>query len=283
MPVATTLLLLTLAGCQNEPEEQRPAACSGTDKNAVALITSLRFGREHEDGTAPGFDLDDDVSSLGGTTGCGRPDHVDPEGVEGIDNAFARIVPLLDQTEAVAVEGIVLDHIQSGELLLIIELQDLDDPLDDACVDVTLGRAKGEVLQSADAELMPHQTFERDLDLPSSLVLEAALQGGRVDAAPVQFSMPINIFGAELNLQLNDGALRVELAEDGFMSGFVAGGVDIGSILDIVYNNAVGDEVKDLLEGMLRASADLDPDGDGTCDHISTTLEFDATPAFLYE
>ena len=42
-------------------------------------------------------------------------------------------------------------------------------------------------------------------------------------------------------------------------------------------------EEKDLLDGMLRASADLDPDGDGTCDHISATLEFDATPAFLYE
>ena len=96
MPVATILFLLALAGCQNEPEEQRPAACSGTDENAVALITSLRFGREHEDGTAPSFDLDDDVSSMGGSTGCGRPDHVDPEGVEGIDNAFARIVPLLD-------------------------------------------------------------------------------------------------------------------------------------------------------------------------------------------
>jgi hypothetical protein len=104
-----------------------------------------------------------------------------------------------------------------------------------------------------------------------------------VDAAPVQFSMPINIFSVELNLQLKDGALRVELAEDGSMSGFVAGGVDINSILDIVNNNAVGDEVKELLDGMLRASADLDPDGDGTCDHISTTLEFNATPAFLYE
>jgi hypothetical protein len=283
MPVATTLFLLALAGCQNEPEEQRPAACSGTDENAVALITSLRFGREHEDGTAPGFDLDDDVSSMGGSTGCGRPDHVDPEGVEGIDNAFARIVPLLDQTEAVAVEGIVLDHIQSGELLLIIELEDLDDPLDDACVDVTLGRGKGAVLQSADAELMPHQTFERDPDLPSSQVLEAGLFDGRVDAAPVQFAMPITIFAAELNLQLRDGALRVELADDGTMSGFVAGGIDIYSILDIVNNNAVGDEVKDLLDGMLRASADMDPDGDGTCDHISATLEFDATPAFLYE
>ena len=283
MPVATTLLLLSLAGCQNEPEEKRPAACSGTDENAVALITSLRFGREYEDGTAPGFDLDDDVSSMGGTAGCGRPDHVDPEGVEGIDNAFARIVPLLDQTEAVAVEGIVLDHIQSGELLLTVELDDLDDPLDDACIDVTLGRAKGQVLQDADAELLPYQTFERDLDLPYSLVEEALLSGGRVDADPVQFAMPITIFAAELNLQLLDGALRVELAEDGSMSGFVAGGVDIYSILDIVNDNAVGDEVKDLLDGMLRASADLDPDGDGTCDHISATLEFDATPAFLYE
>jgi len=119
--------------------------------------------------------------------------------------------------------------------------------------------------------------------LPSSQVLEAVLQDGRVDAAPVQFSMPINIFGVELDLQLRDGAVRVQIAEDGSMSGFVAGGVEIDSILDIVYNNAVGDEVQELLDGMLRASADLDPDGDGTCDHISATLEFDATPAFLYE
>ena len=114
-----SLLALTPLGCKDNAEDSSAAACSGTDENAAVLFTSLRFGREREDGSAPGFNLDGDVSVLGGSTGCGRPDHVDPEGVEGIDNAFARIVPLLDQTEAVAVEGIVLDHIESGALLLL--------------------------------------------------------------------------------------------------------------------------------------------------------------------
>jgi len=278
-----SLLAFAPLGCTDNPGDSRPAACSGTDENATALFTSLRFGREHDDGSAPGFDLDNDVSVLGGASGCGRPDHLDPEGVEGIDNAFARIVPLLEQTEAVAVEGIVLDHIESGVLLLVLELDDLDDPTDDECVDFTLGRGVGEVLLSADSEILPHQTFERDPDLPSSSVDSMVLSEGRLDAQPIDFSMPVNIFGAELDLQLQQGAVRVNLQEDGSMSGFVAGGVDIYTIIGIANDNAVDDEVRDLLDTMLHASADLDPDGDGTCDQISATLEFNATPAYLFE
>ncbi len=278
-----SLLALTPLGCQEGADDSRPAACSGTDISAVGLFTSLRFGREEEDGSAPGFDLDSDVSVMGGAAGCGRPDHVDPEGVEGIDNAFSRIVPLLEQTEAVAVESIVLNHIHSGDLLLLAELNDLDDPIDDDCIDFRMGRGQGDVLLSADSEILPHQAFERDTSLPSSSVESTQLLGGRLDASPIEFSMPISIFGADIDLTLKQGAARIELAEDGSITGLVAGGVDIYSIIDITLENPVDDEVRELLDSMLHASADLDPDGDGVCDHISATLEFSGTPAFIYE
>ena len=172
LPLFWAVLFLA-ASCTGRGEPDRPEACSGTTQSAVALLTDLQFGREQEDGSAPGFDLDNADSTMGGATGCGRPDHIAPDGETGIDNAFSRIVPLLEQTEAVAVESIVRDHIESGDLLLLVELNDLDDPLDDDCVDFTMGRGQGDMLLSADSEIIPHQTFERDGSLPSSSVSNA--------------------------------------------------------------------------------------------------------------
>jgi len=274
---------LLASGCTGKGDAERPEACSGTSESAVALLTELEFGRENEDGSAPGFDLDQAESSMGGTTGCGRPDHMSPDGIAGIDNAFSRIVPLLEQTEAVAVESIVRDHIESGVLLLLVELNDLDDPLNDDCVDFTMGRGQGDMLLAADSEIVPHQTFQRDDSLPSSSVLAAPLIDGSLQADPIEFSMPISIFGANIDLTLTEGATQIELYEDGSITGMVAGGVDIYSIIDITLENPVNDEVRELLDTMLHASADLDPDGDGVCDHISATLEFSGTPAFIYE
>mgnify|MGYP001322758305 CR=1 FL=1 len=73
------------------------------------------------------------ASAGSGTDGCGRADFTSPDGVPGIDNAFARLRPALDLTEASALELIIQEAINSGGLLATVQLDGLHHPTDDAC------------------------------------------------------------------------------------------------------------------------------------------------------
>ena len=102
------LLLLLNVGCADpdapaEPDAARPDAEIETlPTQRHALITTLRFAEESPDGVAPGFNLDALISTGREPENCRKADLVDPNGVEGIDNLLATIVPLLEQTGAVA-------------------------------------------------------------------------------------------------------------------------------------------------------------------------------------
>ncbi len=94
-------------------------SCDSQDTAERYLVRTLVFGPEL-DGVAWGFDLDDHVSTVGDLEGCGKQDLVDPDGNTGIDNAFAGLLPTLEQTEAIAVETLIQDAVNSGALLLAL-------------------------------------------------------------------------------------------------------------------------------------------------------------------
>lgn len=282
LPLAALSLLAACAG--GEPESSLPPhllECTGTLDTRVGVVTSLSFARV-EDGVSAGFDLDGHTSEAGDDEGCGIPDLVGPKGEPGIDNAFARLLPALESTEAAAVEPLIQQSIRDGVLLLLIELEDYDDPLDDVCVDFTVLQGLGEPFVSAAGEIVSGQTFDRDPNANPSTVEAVSLQDGALQAGPLTLVLPFTVFDVALEIQVSGAIFGLTLSPDGHFEGLFGGGLDVDYLLRIAQEENVDPDLYDTLEPLLRAASDLDLDGDGDCSQISITFNVEGELAFLF-
>lgn len=254
---------------------QAEGACDEPEKTQVAIITEMRFARVDDNGQSWGANLDES------TLGCGVDDFTDPEGATGVDNSFGTMIPILELTEGAAIEVYIQDLINRGEVLIMLEMEDLDDAQDDGCVDVNLLRGLGDPTVGTDRIIEAGQTFDRNLDLPQSRTESQQLDNGTLIASPLQVELPFNIFDIALDFTLHSSTLRFNQGVDGHHSGYIAGGLYINEIIDFVSGRQdidIGDLVIDLVENR----ADLWPDNTGQCQGISVVFEFEAKPAFFY-
>ena len=272
---------LLLACAETPVEAALPTSCT-SGATAVGIVSALTFARP-EGTVSNGFDLDDQVTSAGGSTGCGVADYTSPGGLRGVDNGFGLLVPALEMTEAAAVEGLVQDSINSGELLIAFELTGVDDPQDDSCVGFTIGRASGSPLLGTDGSLEPYQTMERDPSVVPYSVGDLQLVDGYLEARPVVVDLPISVLNVDLVFHIDGAVFGVQVQPDGGFRGTFAGGVDRQTLVDIGYSEGVDAALGPLLEGFLDYSSDLDADGDAYCEQIAITFDFTAIPAFLFD
>lgn len=257
--------------------------CDSSEHSATFVIHLLAFAEQDDAGQAWGFDLDDHVSELGDSKGCGKQDFTDPEGSTGIDNAFAQLMPAVENTEAVAIKGLLQNAVDAGELLLMVQITGLDDPLNDDCVTVEFGQAVGTPMVGTDGAMLDGQSFARDPE-GEAVVLEATeIVNGSLQARGLEFLLELQILDAPLAFKVADGALRIDLSEDGSSAwGYFGGGFSTDYVMEIVDDNAVDDTLTELLRLALPAGADLDgPEGE-ECSHMSVAFEYEAIPAFYY-
>jgi hypothetical protein len=276
-------LLSLLAACGTEPEEVPAGTCDSDGSSAAFVMSVLHFNGLEDDGSAWGFDLDGLVSETGDATGCGKADLVDPEGHTGIDNAFAGLMPVIANTEAAAIPGLVQDAVDSGQLLLVVEITGLDDFENDDCVTVTITQAVGTPMLGTNGVLLDGQTFDRDPDYPSVVVHDASIVNGRLVARGLAIRLSLQVLDAEIALDIPDGALQVDLSPDGTRAtGHLGGGFSIDYLMTVVDGNGVDDSLTELLRGLLPAVADLDGD-EGECSYLSVDFHYDAVPVFFFE
>jgi hypothetical protein len=289
---------LLLLACSNDPapasgppksddsaagDSAEPETCDDLSDTEVVVISSLLFSRADEAGVCAGFDLDGLTTAAGDEPGCRIPDYTSPEGLPGVDNAFARLIPALELTEARAVEGLIAAAIESGELLLAIELEDVDSPTDDGCVNLNVLRATGEPMIGTDDTMLPGQTFDRDASLPGSRVEGLRIEGGSFEAGPLDLTLPIQVLDASLEFHMTQGRVHGTIdPETGAMTGYFGGSVDWAYLADVAASQGVDPTVAALLENLLSANADMDLDGDGACGEISVTFVFEAVPAYFF-
>ena len=278
------MLIVSLLCAQACEGDEAPAPsvdlCDDKGDSKLVVIQKLTFVRQ-EAGLSEGFDLDGDVSAMGGATGCGVADLSSPGGETGIDNAFSFLLPALELTEAAAVEGLIQATIDSGDLLIAAELGELDDPVDDDCGDLWVGRASGVPLRGTDGRILSGQTFDVDTTSPSVSVEQVPLAGGILEA-PVEMRIPVTIFDVSLDFTLENGRIRSEILPDGRIVGMFGGGVDIASLLQIALEENVDSGLYGVLEPLLTSWSDLAPDESGQCQQLSITFAFEAVPAFWY-
>jgi hypothetical protein len=264
-------------------------ACTGGPDDATvctdapveyAVVSALTFGREDGE-VAPGFDLDAHVSSDTDAIGCGHADHTSPDGLPGVDNAFAGLIPVLDATEAQALEPIIQEAIRQGLILLIVEMTD-PDASDDACRSMRVLRGTGDPLLGTDGTLLGGQTLELDPESASEAVPATVTAAGTFYAEGIAFDLPIEIFDASLVLEVRGATVEVTELDDGTYTGVLGGGFPYQGVVDGLLETNIDGALKDLLPTVMEGASDLDFDGDGTCESLSVTLEVSALPAFLY-
>ena len=275
------LAMLGVVGCEAPVEAPIDlGACSTTEPPEVVVVQELVFARV-EDGVTIGADLDDAVSEMGGPTGCGGQDYVSPDGTEGVDNAMAGLMPILEATEALALESIIQQTINGGELLVLLELDDLQDLYDDECVGLRFLNGDDVPTIGTDGFIEPSQTFSVDWDASGTRV-EGTIRDGHLIARDFDFVLPMQVFEYDFEFEVYQSYADIELHEDGSFTGFIAGGFSHAHMVETLEKTAIDKTLMEMLPGLFESVADLGPNDQGSCDLISVVLEVRGTSAFVF-
>ena len=179
---ATVMLLATLVSCGEENGGDMPMMCEPGGEERVAVLRQIAFILEDPSGVAEGFNLDGVVSDESDDGSCNKPDLTSPSGEPGIDNSLASLWSNLQMLspDLVAVDSLIQGAIDDGQLLLLMNVDGIDDPMNDECVNITVRRATGMPMLGTDGLITSGQTFDVDTSAPMAL--------WRV--APLNFSFP---------------------------------------------------------------------------------------------
>jgi hypothetical protein len=256
--------------------------CGDPSAMHSVVITQLAFTRINEDGSINGFDLDDTESAGGDPVGCGHADRVGTDGSAGVDSAFATLAPVLEGLGAGAVEGLIQQAIDSGELLLLIEISHLDDWQSDSCADVAVHRGEGTPLIGTDGTIMVDQTFGLSTEVPSTSGSGGWVEGGAFEIRSVEITLPVQILDVFLTFTMPEGALHLDLAEDGTVTGYLAGGVPVEQITTQIGGISDIGELSSVIPPLIEAAADLYPDETGACTALSLGFDVAGKPAFVF-
>jgi hypothetical protein len=272
---------LVLSGCAPEGPSADELSCTMGESH-VTVLTALAFTIA-EGNVAPGFDLDDRVSDANDYLSCGKEDFVDPDGVPGIDNRLASLIPVIKDQVGDAVDGLVQGAINDGELVILIELENVDDMANDECVNVgvQIGTKKRPSL-GTDGVIEAYQTFDPDRSVPRSYVQKAHIKNGVLTTGSFPVVVPIAIFDVAFAIHMENARLRFSIDEEGKLQGFMGGAMLPQEILDGVSEGAGVDQYLPAIKVAMEANTDMAYNDDtGKCERFSGALGFAATPAFI--
>ncbi|MFT5434331.1 MAG: hypothetical protein ACI9OJ_005044 [Myxococcota bacterium] len=248
----------------------------------LTVIDDLLFTTS-SGGEAVGFDLDNVVSDGSEESTCYNADFTSPDGVEGVDNKLATLVPFFEAFGIGAAQGLIQDAIETGGILLMLQVDGIDDPLNDDDVTVTVRAGFGLPLLGTDGKLLAGQTFSIHEDTADSQG-SGRLVDGVLHAGPLEVEIPIVIFGIRYDLTFLETQLIATWTEDGGLkTGMLGGSVRIPDLITIGEIAAADDgSVLTAIQGLLGTAGDSAPDEEGVCQQISGTFTFSAVSAFLY-
>lgn len=278
--IGALLALATLPACTSAPL----ADCTSERPIRSSLIRTIGFAPL--DGTvSEGFDLDGRVSDGSDRLSCGRADFTTPDGVRGIDNQVARLVPLVEaQAGGVRLDDILATAVNNGQMLLALELDGLDDERNDPCVTVQLRPLMGTPSLGTDGRIEVGQTFDARTDGVVSRVEGGRIVDGVLDAGPAEIALPVTILDASFVLHVHDALIHFEIDEEGNFSGALGGGVDIEEMITVSQSLNVPSALMGAVMTLLSNNADLARDPEtNRCGQISATLLFQSVPAFVYD
>ena len=282
--LALGVVLAAAVGCSSSTgtsESDDPTCQPGPKKTFI--LTALGFTRETSPGVAMGLDLDRHVSAVPEEATCGRLDLKAPDGTPGIDNQLSLIIPVIEKEFGNALDGIIQGAINDGRLLISLDLQNVNDSVNDRCVDMEVKLGEGKPSLGTDGVVEAYQTF----DLRKTGQMISPAKGGKIEngvftIGPFDLRIPIAVFDVAFTIFLRQALVTFKLDEEGNVEGILGGGVSIDEIADGVKDGAgLAPFIPQIRTAGLLYS-DMGYDGDlGRCTLASAALTFKARPAFL--
>lgn len=286
--VAALALGLSLAGCGTEPvtgpAEKKPVTQAG-------VITFATFARVLDDKKhiAEGLDVDGLVSPDGDGPSCGMKDFTSPDGEPGIDNQFGGLLPIIEgYVGSENIGQLLATAIADGQLLILMTIEDLDDPVNDDHVTVHIAAGTGLPLLDTQGKFITYQTFGIDRVTAPVSTIPGSVKDGVLHLGPGEAVLPVRVLDARFNLDLYGVKGRIELTPDDggglHMKGILAGGLAVSDFKGIITSLNIGSDVISMATGLIGLLADLAlDDEDGKCKQVSAGLRVEATPAFVLE
>ena len=234
-------------------------------------------------GVAEGLNIDDLISVGTEEETCRQGDFVSPEGVEGVDNQFARLLPALDTIAGLdSFQAVIMRAINSGSVMLVLEMQRLDDLENDTCFEMTLSRGGGVPTIGADGLIESGQTLDRNTEIPPLVIENVALQDGVLTAGPVDIEVPFTVDSFEIPLSIRDATIQGTFDENGAMNGIIAGAIVVPEIVAKLAEIDASEDVLRLVSRTLETLADMGRDENGECQQLSVTLKIESVPTFYF-
>ena len=277
-------------GGTEDPDTGPPptATCERGDDVATYVVAQLHI-EGAEGTTADGFNLDGVVSTADDADGCFQDDFTSPDGMPGVDNQLAALIPALASLLDEPLADIVAEQIENGTILILAELEDYNGTADDDCVNMnlllgTLPEGVEAPELAAGGGLAGGQMFDVNPESfqggePLIRVEGAEVSGGTLEAGPVALNIAFP-FNEEvtINLMIEEATISFDIGETTLSNGVIGGQVNIEELLAIV--GQVTDEVDpETIRGIVGPFADLDPDDENECQALSVGLKFDGVDA----
>lgn len=296
--VAVAASALALGGCSSDAVEDDDAGktrgeiCASSGKTLGAVLVFGTFARETQPGVAEGLNVDELVSSGEDADSCFKQDYVSPDGLEGVDNQFATLLPLIEAFVGTEnIDAILEGAIANGQLLIVMGIEGVDDTVNDDCVNVLLGQGMGTPLLDTEGNYELYQTFGFDQSeegVPVSRIEGGVIRDGVLEAGPGDVVLPVRALDAAFELNIANAYMRLQLQPEPLvggvhMQGVTAGGVNVEEFKSIIKELNIGDDVIGAATSLIGTAADLQPDQDGVCTEVSAGLRFETVPAYVID
>ncbi len=253
-----------------------------TGNGAFYVVSRLNYGNIDMNMKLPGFNLDGVVSQANGTDGCGIADGVSPAGVMGIDNQLG---PTLASLSGMANSPLNLGQlVGNGTVLILADLQNVDDYVNDPCVNVTLllgllPMGTMMPMTGTDGALSPGQTFDvNSLSYGPGMMPKIKAQGsitnGVLKVGPVDLMLNLPTMNGDAALNIRRAQLEMNVTATTFSNGVLGGQLNVMELLNAI--QTIAPDFAGPARGLLESAADLN---NPTCDEISIALTFQGVNA----
>ena len=256
-----------------------------------------------------GIDLDGQNSTAKGRPAPGTCAHDDFRGLNGergIDNQWFRVTGCIPPSQVAPGESGLTIEMLYGLRGILITLDGVDDLRNDDSVVVGIFANADPIQLSANREPLWHATYTMSQDARFRARTHGRIVNGVVTTDPVDVRLPTVLNAMHLERHLRDARMRLTLAADGALEGFMAGYTPVVDMYDMSYGFRNGrtnaGDLAPQRNGSAHGAASVlgrtcegawaalhrladghrDP-ATGECTSISTQYRFRAIPAFIVE
>ncbi|WP_324319375.1 hypothetical protein [Povalibacter sp.] len=256
-----------------------------------------------------GIDIDGVDSRADASTpqSCPHQDAVGKQGQRGVDNQFARVVGCSRSYQSTGQSNGYAIEMLTGAWGILISLDGVDDIRNDDSVEVGI-HANADPIQLSPARVpLPYATYAMDQDPRFRAKTRGRIEDGVLTTEPVDVRFHTITNSLHMERAMNHARLQVTIAQDGSLSGYLAGYTPVETMYDYQFGYRNGKNAKGepgplplrlgTGNGAARVLgytcpgayyalydyADGDPDANGRCTSISTQYRIAAIPAFVVD